>query len=221
MSRMPVERGIIGKKLGMTQIFIAANGNVVPVTVIEAGPCSVIQKKTAVNDGYSAVQLGFMDYTEKREKKIIKPLKGHFKKAGAAGVSAKRHLKEFKLKNAEELSVGDKIDAGSFKEGEKVDVTGLTKGRGFSGSVKRWGLHTQSDTHGVGPVHRHAGSMGANSDPSRIMKNKKMPGQYGHEQVTVLNLEVIKVDKDKNIIAVKGAVPGPKGSIVFIRSTVR
>ncbi|MCL1858192.1 MAG: 50S ribosomal protein L3 [Oscillospiraceae bacterium] len=218
MSRMPVEKGIIGKKLGMTQIFIPANGNVIPVTVIEAGPCSVIQKKTVANDGYSSVQLGFIDYTEKKERKIIKPMKGHFKKAG---VAAKRHLKEFKLKNAEELNVGDKIEADCFKEGEKVDVTGMTKGRGFTGAVKRWGLHTQSDTHGVGPVHRHAGSMGANSDPSRIMKNKKMPGQYGHEQVTILNLEVIKIDKEKNIVAVKGAIPGPKGSIVFIRSTVR
>ena len=218
MSRMPVEKGIIGKKLGMTQVFIQANGNVVPVTVIEAGPCSVIQKKTFDNDGYDSVQLGFTDYTEKREKKIARPLRGHFKKAG---VAAKRHLKEFKLKNAAELNVGDKIEADAFKEGEKVDVTGITKGRGFSGGVKRWGLSIQKKTHGGGPVHRHVGSIGANSDPSRIMKNKKMPGQYGHEQITILNLEVIKIDKEKNIIAVKGAVPGPKGSIVFIRNTVR
>jgi len=218
MSRMPVEKGIIGKKLGMTQIFIPANGNVVPVTVIEAGPCSVVQKKTAENDGYSAVQLGFVDYTEKRERKVIKPIKGHFKKAG---VALKRHLKEFKLKNAAELNVGDIIGADAFKEGEKVDVTGMTKGRGYSGTVKRWGHGMQASTHGVGPVHRHSGSLGANSDPSRIMKNKKMPGQYGHEKVTILNLEVVKIDKEKNIIAIKGAVPGPKGSIVFIRSTVR
>jgi len=218
MSRMPVDKGIIGKKLGMTQIFNQTNGSVVPVTVIEAGPCSVIQKKTQDNDGYSAVQLGFIDYTEKREKKIIKPLKGHFDKAG---ISAKRHLKEFKLKNAENLNVGDKIEADSFKEGEKVDVTGMTKGRGYSGTVKRWGHGMQSSTHGVGPVHRHSGSLGANSDPSRIMKNKKMPGQYGHEQNTVLNLEVIKIDKEKNIIAVKGAIPGPKGAIVFVRSAIQ
>jgi len=218
MSRMPAEKGIIGKKLGMTQIFIPANGNVVPVTVIEAGPCSVVQKKTAENDGYSSVQLGFIDYTEKRERKLTKPVKGHFRKAG---VAPKRHLKEFRLKNAGELSVGDKIEADSFKEGEKVDVTGLTKGRGYSGGIKRWGLHAQRASHGGGPVHRHIGSIGANSDPSRIMKNKKMPGQYGHEQVTVLNLEVIKIDKEKNIITVKGAVPGPKGSIVFIRNTVK
>jgi len=218
MSRMPVEKGIIGKKLGMTQIFIPANGNVVPVTVIEAGPCAVVQKKTKENDGYSAVQLGFIDYAENREKKVVKPLKGHFKKAG---VAAKRHLKEFKLKNAEELKVGDKIIADTFKEGEKVDVTGRTKGRGYTGVVKRWGFAMKKATHGVGPVHRHGGSLGANSDPSRIMKNKKMAGQYGNEQVTVMNLEVVKVDKDKNLIAVKGAVPGPKGSIVFIKNTAK
>ena len=218
MSRMPVNKGIIGKKLGMTQIFNPANGNVVPVTVIEAGPCAVVQKKTAENDGYSAVQLGFVSYPEKREKKVSKPLKGHFKKAG---VAAKRHLKEFRLKNADELNVGDNIEVGVFTEGEKVDVTGLTKGRGYSGAVKRWGLKTQRATHGGGPVHRHVGSIGANSDPSRIMKNKKMPGQYGHERVTVQNLEVIKVDGEKNLIAVKGAVPGPKGAIVFVRNAVK
>ena len=218
MSQMPAEKSIIGKKLGMTQIFIPANGNVVPVTVIEAGPCPVIQKKTPETDGYSAVQLGFTDYTETKAKKITKPMAGHFKKAN---LPAKRHLKEFRLKDADKLNVGDKIGADAFKEGEMVDVTGTTKGRGYSGAVKRWGLHTQKDTHGVGPVHRHAGSMGANSDPSRIMKNKKMPGQYGHERVTVLNLEVVKIDKEKNLIAVKGAVPGPKGAIVFLRNAVK
>jgi len=218
MSRMPVEKGIIGKKLGMTQIFIPDNGNVVPVTVIEAGPCAVVQKKTADNDGYSAVQLGFIEYTEKREKKLVKPKRGHFKKAG---VPAKRHLKEFKLKNAEELNLGDKIEAGIFNAGEKVDVTGMTKGRGYSGTVKRWGFGKQRATHGGGPVHRHAGSLGANSDPSRIMKNKKMAGQYGHERVTVLNLEVVQINAEKNLIAVKGAIPGPKGSIVFVRSAVK
>jgi len=218
MSRMPVEKGIIGKKLGMTQIFIPANGNVVPVTVIEAGPCAVVQKKTADNDGYTAVQLGFAEYTEKKERKVIKPIKGHFKKAG---VKATRHLKEFKFVNADGMNVGDKIDVDAFKEGEKVDVTGMTKGRGYSGGIKRWGLSAQRASHGGGPVHRHIGSIGANSDPSRIMKNKKMPGQYGHEQVTVLNLEVIKVDKEKNIIAVKGAIPGPSGAIVFIRTAVK
>ncbi|MCL2095905.1 MAG: 50S ribosomal protein L3 [Oscillospiraceae bacterium] len=213
-----MEKGIIGRKLGMTQIFNPDNGNVVPVTVIEAGPCHVVQKKTDINDGYRAVQLGFMSYTEKREKKITKPRRGHFTKAG---VAPKRHLKEFRLKNAGELNVGDEISAGAFKAGEKVDVTGMTKGRGFSGGVKRWGLGIQKKSHGGGPVHRHVGSLGANSDPSRIMKNKKMPGQYGHEKVTVLNLEVIKIDEGQNLIAVKGAVPGPKGAVVFIRSAVK
>ena len=174
MSRMPVKKGIIGKKLGMTQIFIPANGNVVPVTVIEAGPCSVIYKKTLETDGYAAVQLGFIDYTEKKEKKITKPQLGHFKNRG---VAPKRHLKEFKLEGADSLNIGDQIAADSFAEGEKVDVTGMTKGRGFAGAVKRWGLHTQRASHGGGPVHRHVGSIGANSDPSRIMKNKKMPGR--------------------------------------------
>jgi large subunit ribosomal protein L3 len=218
MSKMPVEKGIIGKKLGMTQIFVPASGGVVPVTVIEAGPCSVIQKKTAENDGYSAVQLGFTDYTERKARKIPKPARGHFKKAG---VPAKRHLKEFKLRGAAEMNVGDKIDAGSFSEGEKVDVTGTSKGHGFSGAVKRWNFGIQKKSHGGGPVHRHVGSLGANSDPSKIVKGKKMAGQYGHEQVTVMNLEVIKIDKDKNLIAVKGAVPGPKGSIVFIRNALK
>jgi large subunit ribosomal protein L3 len=214
MSRMPVEKGIIGKKIGMTQIF-AENGNIVPVTVIEAGPCLVVQKKILEKDGYSAVQLGFIDIPEK---KASKPKSGHFKKAG---VPPKRHLKEFKFKNAESLNTGDKIDAELFKAGEKIDVTGLTKGHGFTGGVKRWNLHTQSESHGVGPVHRHSGSMGANSDPSRIMKNKKMPGQYGHEKVTIQNLEIIRIDAEKNLIAVKGAVPGNRGGIVFLRNSVK
>jgi len=214
MSNMPAEKGIIGRKLGMTQIF-TETGNVVPVTVIEAGPCTVIQKKTPENDSYSALQLGFMEFNDK---KATKPVKGHFKKAN---VKTMKHLKEFKFKSADGVNVGDKIGADSFKEGEKVDVTGLTKGRGYSGAIKRWGQHKQAASHGVGPIHRQAGSMGANSDPSRIMKNKHLPGQYGHEQVTILNLDVIKVDKEKNIIAVKGAVPGPKGAVVFIRNTVK
>ena len=214
MSRMPIEKGIIGKKLGMTQIF-AENGNVVPVTVIEAGPCFVIQKKTIETDGYSAVQLGFIDMPER---KVTKPKKGHFSKAG---ISAKRHLKEFKLTNAESLNVGDKIDAETFKDIKKVDITGITRGHGFSGGIKRWNLHQQRMSHGGGPVHRHVGSLGANSDPSRIMKNKKMPGQYGHEQVTILNLEVVKVDTEKNLIAVKGAVPGRRGGIVFLRNAIK
>ena len=209
-----MKKGIIGKKLGMTQIF-DENGIVIPVTVIEAGPCAVVQKKTVENDGYSALQLGFEDKTEKH---TTKPLAGHFKKAG---VSAKRHLKEFKLENAAEYGVGAVITADTFAAGEKVDITGITKGHGYSGTVKRWNNHILRMTHGTGPVHRQPGSMGANSTPSRIFKNKKMAGQYGNDKLTVLNLEVVKVDADKNLIAVKGAVPGARNGIVFIRDSIK
>ena len=209
-----MKKGIIGKKLGMTQIF-AEDGSVIPVTVIEAGPCSVTQKKTVESDGYEAVQLAFGDL---REKLVNKPQVGHFKKAG---VSAKRHLKEFRLDDISALNVGDVVAADTFASGDKVDITGITKGHGYSGVVKRWNAHKLRMTHGVGPVHRQPGSMGANSSPSRIFKNKIMPGQYGNEQVTVLNLEVVKVDTEKNLIAVKGAVPGAKGGIVFIRDSVK
>ena len=208
-----MKKGIIGKKLGMTQIF-DENGLVIPVTVIEAGPCYVVQKKTTATDGYDAVQLGFEDL---REKLVNKPRAGHFKKAG---VSAKRHLKEFRLENAAEMNVGDVVAADTFACGEKVDITGITKGRGFSGTVKRWNTHILRMTHGTGPIHRQAGSMGV-IDPARIFKNKKMAGQYGNEQVTVLNLEIIKIDAEKGLIAVKGAVPGAKGGIVFIRDSVK
>ena len=209
-----MKKGIIGKKLGMTQIF-DENGLVIPVTVIEAGPCYVTQKKTVENDGYDAVQLAFEDA---KEKQTNKPAQGHFKKAG---VSLKRHLKEFRLENTAEMNVGDVVAADTFASGDKVDITGITKGHGYSGTVKRWNTHILRMTHGTGPIHRQAGSMGANSTPSRIYKNKKMPGQYGNEQVTVLNLEVVKVDTEKNLIAVKGAVPGAKGGIVFIRDSVK
>ncbi|HOQ14336.1 MAG TPA: 50S ribosomal protein L3 [Bacillota bacterium] len=209
-----MKKGIIGKKLGMTQIFDEA-GNMIPVTVIEAGPCPVVQKKTAENDGYSAVQLGFLDM---KESKVSKPKAGHFKKAG---VKVKRHLKEFRLDDADKYSVGDVVSVDTFAPGEKVDVTGITKGRGFTGAVKRWGHHIIRMSHGTGPVHREVGSMGANSTPSRVFKNKKMAGQYGNERVTVQNLTVIKVDAEKNLIAVKGAVPGAKGGIVFIRDSVK
>ena len=209
-----MKKGIIGKKLGMTQIF-TEDGTVIPVTVIEAGPCSVTQKKTVETDGYEAVQLAF---GELREKLVNKPRAGHFKKAG---VSPKRHLKEFRLDDISALNVGDVVAADTFASGEKVDITGITKGHGYSGVVKRWNAHKLRMTHGVGPVHRQPGSMGANSSPSRIFKNKIMPGQYGNEQVTVLNLEVVKVDTEKNLIAVKGAVPGAKGGIVFIRDSVK
>ena len=209
-----MKKGIIGKKLGMTQIF-TEDGSVIPVTVIEAGPCSVTQKKTVDTDGYDAVQLAFGDI---REKLVNKPQAAHFKKAG---VAPKRHLKEFRLDDISALNVGDVVAADTFASGDKVDITGITKGHGYSGVVKRWNAHKLRMTHGVGPVHRQPGSMGANSSPSRIFKNKIMPGQYGNEQVTVLNLEVVKVDSEKNLIAVKGAVPGAKGGIVFIRDSVK
>lgn len=208
-----MKKGIIGKKLGMTQIF-ADNGAAIPVTVIEAGPCFVVQKKTTEVDGYDAVQLGYSDL---REKLVTKPAAGHFKKAG---VSAKRHLKEFRLDDAANMNVGDVVAADTFAAGDKVDITGITKGRGYTGTVKRWGNHILRMTHGTGPIHRQPGSMGV-IDPARIFKNKKMPGQYGNEQVTVLNLEVIKIDAEKGLIAVKGAVPGAKGGIVFIRDSVK
>ena len=209
-----MKKGIIGKKLGMTQIFLE-DGSVVPVTVIEAGPCTVAQKKTVENDGYDAVQLAF---GEVKEKHMTKAEIGHFKKAG---VEAKKHLKEFRVEKAAEMNVGDVVSADTFTAGEKVDITGITKGHGYSGAVKRWGNHILRMTHGTGPIHRQVGSMGANSSPSRVFKNKKMAGQYGNEKVTVLNLAVVKIDAEKNIIAVKGAVPGAKGSIVFIRDSVK
>lgn len=209
-----MKKGIIGKKIGMTQIFDEI-GNVIPVTVIEAGPCVVAQVKTVEKDGYSSVQLGFEDIAEK---KLTKAENGHFAKAG---VAAKKHLKEFRLDNAESMNVGDVVSADVFEKGDRVDVTGITKGRGYTGVIKRWNAHKLRMTHGVGPVHRQPGSMGANSTPSRIYKNKKMAGQYGNEQVTVQNLDVVKVDAEKNLIAVKGAVPGSRGGIVFIRNTVK
>jgi 50S ribosomal protein L3 len=209
-----MKKGIIGKKLGMTQIFME-DGSVVPVTVIEAGPCTVAQKKTVENDGYDAVQLAF---GEVKEKHMTKAEIGHFKKAG---VEVRKHLKEFRLESASEMNVGDVVSADTFTAGEKVDITGITKGHGYSGAVKRWGNHILRMTHGTGPIHRQVGSMGANSSPSRVFKNKKMAGQYGNEKVTVLNLAVVKIDAEKNIIAVKGAVPGAKGGIVFIRDSVK
>ena len=209
-----MKKGIIGKKIGMTQIFDEA-GNVVPVTVIEAGPCVVVQKKTTETDGYDSVQLGFEDIADK---KLTKPVAGHFAKAG---VAAKRHLKEFRLDDAKTMNVGDVVAADTFAAGDRVDVTGITKGHGYSGVIKRWNCHKLRMTHGVGPVHRQPGSMGANSSPSRIFKNKKMAGQYGNEQVTVQNLNIVRVDAEKNLIAVKGAIPGAKGGIVFIRNTVK
>lgn len=209
-----MKKAIIGKKLGMTQIF-GEKGNVIPVTVIEAGPCVVAQKKTSEKEGYDALQLGFMDV---KEKHLNKPEIGHFT---AAGVAVKKHLKEFRLDDCSGYNVGDTISVDTFAAGDKVDITGTTKGRGYTGAVKRWNNHVLRMTHGTGPVHRQVGSMGACSSPSRVYKNKKMAGQYGNERVTVLNLEVVKVDAEKNLIAVKGAVPGARGGIVFIRDTVK
>ena len=208
-----MKKGIIGRKVGMTQIFDEI-GNVIPVTGIEAGPCVVAQKKTSENDGYDAIQLGFM---EVKEKHMTKAEKGHFEKAG---VAAKKHLKEFRLDDCSAYNVGDVVTADTFAAGDKVDVTGMTKGRGYTGAIKRWNLHKLQATHGVGPIHRQSGSMGV-IDPARIFKNKKMAGQYGNEQVTVQNLNVVKIDAEKNLIAVKGAIPGAKGGIVFIRDSVK
>ena len=208
-----MKKGIIGKKIGMTQIF-DDNGNAIPVTVIEAGPCAVTQIKTKENDGYEAVQLGFMSI---EDRKVTKPLKGHF---ASKGVSAKKHLKEFRLEDISGYSIGDTVAADIFAAGEKVDITGITKGHGYTGAIKRWNLHKLRMTHGVGPVHRQSGSMGV-IDPARIFKNKKMAGQYGNEQVTVQNLKVVKIDSEKNLIAVKGAIPGAKDGIVFIRDSVK
>ena len=208
-----MKKGIIGKKIGMTQIFDEI-GNVIPVTVIQAGPCVVAQKKTTETDGYNAVQLGFADV---KEKHMTKAEKGHFEKAG---VTFKKHLKEFRLDDVSAINVGDVITADTFAVGDKVDVTGITKGRGYTGTVKRWNHKTLAMTHGTGPIHRQPGSMGT-IDPARIFKNHKMPGQYGNEQVTVLNLKVVKIDSEKNLIAIKGAIPGAKDGIVFIRDSVK
>ncbi len=209
-----MNKGLIGKKIGMTQIF-DEKGNVIPVTVIECGPCVVAQKKTAENDGYDAIQLGFMDA---KAKHMTKAEQGHFEKNG---LQIKKHLKEFRYDDCSGYNVGDVITVDTFAAGEKVDITGMTKGHGYSGVVKRWNCHKLRMTHGVGPVHRQAGSMGANSSPSRIFKNKKMAGQYGNEQVTVQNLKVVKIDSENNLIAVKGAVPGAKNGIVFVRNSVK
>ncbi len=209
-----MKKGIIGKKLGMTQVF-DETGAVIPVTVIEAGPCAIAQKKTVESDGYDALQLAFEDC---REKVMTKPELGHLK---SAGLTAKRHLKEFRLADTGTYNVGDVITVDTFAAGEKVDITGITKGRGYTGAIKRWNHHMLGSGHGVGPIHRQVGSMGANSTPSRVFKNKKMAGQYGNEQVTILNLTVVKVDAEKNLIAVKGAVPGAKGGIVFLRDSVK
>jgi len=209
-----MKKAILGTKLGMTQLF-DENGKIIPVTVVEAGPCVVVQKKTTDKDGYSAVQVGFMD---KKEKHTNKPEEGHFKKAG---VSAKRFLKEFKLENAAEMNVGDEIKVDAFAAGDKIDVTGTSKGHGYAGAIKRHGFSRLKETHGTGPVHRHAGSMGACSSPSRVFKGKKLPGHMGVDTVTVQNLDVVSVDVEKNLLLVRGAVPGPKGGLLIVKDSVK
>jgi len=208
-----MKKGILGKKIGMTQIF-AEDGTLIPVTVVEAGPCSVVQKKTVETDGYSAVQLGF---GEKKEKNVNKPMKGHFAKAG---VAVKRYLKEFKLDNAEEMNVGDEIKVDVFEAGEILDVTGTSKGHGYAGTVKRWGSHRGPMSHGS-HYHRGPGSLGACSSPSRVYKGKKLPGHYGVDKVTIQNLDLVKVDVERNLLLIKGSVPGPKGGLLVIKNAVK
>ena len=209
-----MEKAIIGKKLGMTQVF-TDDGRVQPVTVIEAGPCYVTQIKTVEKDGYNSVQVA---YGEIKAKNVNKCQTGAFKKAG---VEPKRVMKEFKYNDITKFALGQEIKADMFAEGDVVDVTGTSKGHGFTGVIKRWNQHRLKMTHGVGPVHREVGSMGANSTPSRVMKGKKMPGHYGHETITVQNLKVVRVDADRNIILVKGSIPGPNDSIVTIKSAAK
>ena len=212
--KIKMKKAIIGKKVGMTQIF-DETGKVIPVTVVEAGPCVVTQKKTVETDGYVAVQLGFEDI---KESKLTKPEAGHLKKAG---VEAKKHLKEFRLEDAADMNVGDVVKADTFAAGDWIDVTGISKGHGYQGVIKRHGAHRTDMTHGGGPVHRHAGSMGASSHQSRIFPGKIGAGQMGNEQVTIENLEVVKVDAELNMIVIRGAIPGPKGGLVYIRNTVK
>ena len=208
-----MNKAIIARKLGMTQVF-SPEGKVIPVTVVEAGPCPVVQIKTLERDGYTAIKLGF---SEVAEKYVNKPDLGQFKKAG---VKPQKYLKEFRT-DAADVEVGSVITVETFAEGDKVDVSGLTRGRGYTGVIHSWNAHRLMSTHGVGPVHREVGSMGANSSPSRVFKQKHMPGQYGHEKVTVQNLEIVKVDVARNALLIKGAIPGPKGSVVTITSTVK
>ncbi|MBP1558941.1 MAG: 50S ribosomal protein L3 [Oscillospiraceae bacterium] len=209
-----MQKCIIGKKVGMTQIF-DEKGNVIPVTVVEAGPCVVVTKKTAENDGYEAVQIGYGDI---KEKNLNKPQKGHFAKND---VAPKRTLREFRLDDISAVNVGDILKADTFAAGDVVDVCGTSKGHGYSGTIKRWNGHRLKETHGTGPVHRHSGSSGACSDPSRVAKGKKLPGHFGVDRVTVQNLTVAKVDAENNLIAIRGAVPGPKGGIVYITDSVK
>ena len=209
-----MQKGIIGKKIGMTQLF-DEKGMVVPVTIIEAGPCVVVQKKTVESDGYQAVQMG---YGEVKLSRLSKPAKGHFEKAG---VAPKKTLREFRFDNIDGLNVGDIIKADAFAAGDKVDGCGISKGKGYAGTIKRWNNRSLKASHGTGPVARHAGSNGSCSSPSRVFKGKKLPGHLGAERVTVQNLSIVKIDSENNLIAVKGAIPGAKGGIIVLTDSVK
>lgn len=212
-----MKKAILGTKVGMTQLFLE-DGRVVPVTVVEAGPCTVVQKKTVERDGYSAIQVGFKTLSESRAKKLKnKPEQGHFKKAG---VAATRYLREFRLDDAQNYEVGQLINVDVFAKGDSVDVIGTSKGHGYTGAILRWNQHTGPMAHGS-KYHRGVGSLSANSDPSRVFKNKRMAGQYGSEKVTIQNLEVVRVDAERNLLLIKGAVPGAKGCLLFVRNSVK
>ena len=212
-----MKKAIVGKKIGMTQVF-TDDGRLVPVTVVEAGPCKVVQKKTTESDGYEAVQVGFDTYAENRAQKLVnKPMAGHFKKADVAPT---RYLREFRLDNVAELEVGNELTVAQFEAGEKIDVSGISKGHGFTGAIQRWNQHTGPMAHGS-KYHRGVGSMGANSDPSRVFKNKHMAGHYGVERVTIQNLEIVKVDAERNLLLIKGAVPGPNGGLLEVRNACK
>ena len=212
-----MKKAIVGKKIGMTQVF-TDDGRLVPVTVVEAGPCKVVQKKSVESDGYSAVQVGFDTLPENRAKKLInKPMTGHFKKAGVAPA---RFVRELRLDNAAELEVGNDLTVEQFQAGDKIDVSGVTRGRGFTGAIYRWNQHTGPMAHGS-KFHRGVGSMSANTDPARVFKNKHMPGHYGVERVTVQNLEIVKIDTERNLLLIKGAVPGPNGGLLLVRNSVK
>ena len=212
-----MKKAIVGKKVGMTQVF-SPDGRLIPVTVIQAGPCTVVQKKTVENDGYAAVQVGFDTIPEHRVKKLVnKPQAGHFKKAGVAPT---RKLREFRFEDSDAYEIGQVIKADVFAEGDKVDVTGISKGHGYTGTIRRWNQHTGPMAHGS-KYHRGVGSMGANSDPSCVFKNKHMPGHYGVEKVTIQNLSVVRVDAERDLLLVRGAVPGPNGGLVIVRGAVK
>ena len=212
-----MKKAILGKKIGMTQIFVD-DGRLVPVTVVEAGPCTVTQVKTVANDGYEAVQVGFGELSEQRAKKLLnKPEQGHFAKAGVAPA---RHLREFRFEDISGYSVGDAIKCDVFAEGDKIDVIGTSKGHGYTGVIQRWNQHPGPMSHGS-KYQRCVGSLSANSSPSRVFKNKKMAGQYGGERVTIQNLEIVKVDAERNLLMIKGAIPGANGSLVMVRDAIK